>query len=232
VTIDSNQVGAPGTPGTGSLAGHAGNAAFGGGVYDSTTPATTLTDVLLASNELGNCAGNITDGGRNLSFGVSDCPGTGFNRGDPRLGPLQDNGGPTQTEALQAGSAAIDQGAGCEITDQRGLPRPSGPACDIGAYEVTPPAVNVGGASSVTTTAATVSGSVTANDAATSVAFQFGTTTSYGDSASLPSVGGLSSQPVSAALTGLLPGTTYHYRLVASSPDGTTDSTDATFTRA
>jgi hypothetical protein len=54
------------------------------------------------------------------------------------LGPLADNGGPTLTMALGAGSPAIDivvPSAGCLPTDQRGAPRPQGVACDAGAYE-------------------------------------------------------------------------------------------------
>jgi hypothetical protein len=63
---------------------------------------------------------------------------------DPKLGPLQSNGGPTQTHALLPGSPAIDAGnpGGCRdklgallITDQRGFPRPA-VGCDIGAYEL------------------------------------------------------------------------------------------------
>jgi uncharacterized repeat protein (TIGR01451 family)/CSLREA domain-containing protein len=57
---------------------------------------------------------------------------------DPKLGPLADNGGPTQTMALQSGSPAIDRGATVPsvTTDQRGVSRPQGPAYDIGAFEV------------------------------------------------------------------------------------------------
>src|SRR6185295_4239186 len=67
---------------------------------------------------------------------------------DPNLGPLQDNGGPTQTFALLPGSVAIDTGnpAGCTdnlgatlTTDQRGFPRPINGRCDMGAYEYSPP---------------------------------------------------------------------------------------------
>jgi hypothetical protein len=57
------------------------------------------------------------------------------------LGPLADNGGPTQTHALGAGSVAIDQipEVECEVdTDQRGEPRPVGDGCDVGAFEVQP----------------------------------------------------------------------------------------------
>ena len=61
---------------------------------------------------------------------------------DPLLGPLADNGGPTQTHALLAGSPAIDHSDNltCPPTDQRGVSRPQGPACDTGAYEAEPTA--------------------------------------------------------------------------------------------
>jgi CSLREA domain-containing protein len=234
-TIDGNQVGAPGNVGAvGAGSPHAqpgtpGSPAFGGGIYDSTTPAATLSDTLLASNELGNCAGNITDGGHNLSFGDSDCPGTGFNRDDPKLGALADNSGPTQTQSLEVGSAAIGAGASCASTDQRGLPRP-GPTCDIGAYEVTLPAVAASAASAISTTSAKLSGSVTANSVAATVVFQFGTSSSYGQTAAATTAIGLTAQPEWAALSGLTPGTTYHFRLVATSADGTSSSPDQTFT--
>ena len=53
------------------------------------------------------------------------------------LDALADNGGYTQTMALGAGSSAIDTGTntGCPATDQRGVTRPQGSHCDIGAYE-------------------------------------------------------------------------------------------------
>jgi hypothetical protein len=52
--------------------------------------------------------------------------------------PLADNGGGTRTHALAIGSDALDASpddATCPTTDQRGNPRPRGPACDIGAFE-------------------------------------------------------------------------------------------------
>lgn len=57
---------------------------------------------------------------------------------DPVLGALADNGGFTQTMALGTGSAAIDAGnnSTCAAADQRGVTRPQGTACDMGAYEV------------------------------------------------------------------------------------------------
>ncbi len=62
-----------------------------------------------------------------------------------RLGSLANNGGPTQTHALLAGSDAIDAGNpatpgsggdACLATDQRGVARPQGATCDIGAFEL------------------------------------------------------------------------------------------------
>jgi CSLREA domain-containing protein len=58
---------------------------------------------------------------------------------DAGLGPLADNGGPTETHALLAGSPAIDAASpDCPppATDQRGVVRPQGAACDIGAFEL------------------------------------------------------------------------------------------------
>ena len=56
---------------------------------------------------------------------------------DPKLGPLQDNGGPTKTHALLEGSPAIGAGdqEAAPDKDQRGVSRPQGNGSDIGAYE-------------------------------------------------------------------------------------------------
>jgi CSLREA domain-containing protein len=83
---------------------------------------------------IGNGAGSgIVNGDGNLVGNVS--PHT--SPIDPRLGPLADNGGPTQTHALLAGSPARDAGGAdfCPATDQRGVTRPQGSACDMGSYE-------------------------------------------------------------------------------------------------
>jgi hypothetical protein len=105
----------------------------------------TLENVLLSGNTGGNCGGAVSaDGfisyGHNLSSDAS-CPaltGPGdLKKIAAKIGPLQNNGGSTQTHALLDGSPAIDAGgaANCPATDQRGISRPQGAACDIGAYE-------------------------------------------------------------------------------------------------
>ena len=60
---------------------------------------------------------------------------------DPRLGPLDYNGGPTPTQPLLPGSPALNAGddGTCQATDQRGTSRPQGAHCDIGAYEAVSP---------------------------------------------------------------------------------------------
>lgn len=109
----------------------------------------TLQNSIVANNKGGNCNGTTTSNGYNLS---SDATCSFNNTGDlnntnPKLGPLQNNGGPTQTMALPSGSPAIDAGNpnGCTDghgnllkTDQRGKPRPDKEdtgGCDMGAYE-------------------------------------------------------------------------------------------------
>ena len=108
-------------------------------------------NVLLTTNDGGACStgtaltslgNNITDEDSCALGGIGDSV-----VGDPRIGGLAQNGGTTATHALLAGSAAVDSGAatGCPATDQRGVDRPQGGVCDIGAYEAQPDlAVSVG----------------------------------------------------------------------------------------
>ena len=110
----------------------------GGGVYDDGV--TNMQNTIVAGSlGSGNCSGTINDLGTNLS----DDGVCGFGPGDntdPMLDPagLQDNGGPTPTIGLLLDSPAINGAADCAglTVDQRGMPRPVGGACDIGAFEV------------------------------------------------------------------------------------------------
>lgn len=82
-------------------------------------------------------------------------------------------------------------------------------------------------------TSATLNGSVTPRGAETSYEFEYGTDTSYGDVAPEPpaSVGsGSEPVPTSADLSGLTPGTVYHYRLDAINATGTFKGQDQTLT--
>jgi hypothetical protein len=113
---------------------------FGGGIFNAGT--LTVTASIFANNiggSLGLSFGAIVSKGHNL---FSDSPFGALNPTDltdtnPLLGPLADNGGPTQTMALLPGSLAIDAGVAVPgvSTDQRGVPRPQGRAPDIGSFE-------------------------------------------------------------------------------------------------
>jgi hypothetical protein len=123
------------------------SAGSGGGIFGTATA--SLQNSIVANNSGGDCGGNLISNGHNLSSDDTcnfNGPGD-MNNTDPLLGPLQNNGGPTQTMALLPGSLAIDAGnpSGCTDgqghllkTDQRGQPRPDKEdtgGCDIGAYE-------------------------------------------------------------------------------------------------
>lgn len=97
----------------------------------------------------GRCSafGTVISRGNNIESPGNTC---GLDQGSDRtevtgaqlnLGPLSDNGGLTETHALNPGSIAIDaipsvMGVCVLVEDQRSLPRPQGPACDVGSVEV------------------------------------------------------------------------------------------------
>jgi CSLREA domain-containing protein len=126
---------------------------FGGGGIraGSSSDAVELINTIVAGNTATtgapDCSGVFTSLGHNLIGDTTECdftPAAGDLVGvDPLLGPLQGNGGPTETHALLPGSPAIDAGGlECEATDQRGVPRPQDGdgdgvgECDIGAFEL------------------------------------------------------------------------------------------------
>ena len=115
-----------------------GSAAVGGGI-SRTGGAVTLKNTIVANNTGGNCSGTPTDGGGNLVYGDTSCPGTNAN---PNLQVLADNGGFTHTMALGSGSGAVNLASSisCPAVDQRGMNRRSG-YCDSGAFEAQPAAL-------------------------------------------------------------------------------------------
>jgi hypothetical protein len=142
-TVADNGAGAGGAPGP--ITGQRGAGGLGGGLFVQSSTL-TLENSIVAANLGSGCAGDaIANAGHDLTDGDGSCPGR---RGNPRLGPLHDNGGPTPTMAIAPGSAAIDRvpdrSGNCPATDQRGVRRPQGRACDIGAYEFTLPSITIG----------------------------------------------------------------------------------------
>ncbi len=83
--------------------------------------------------------GNVLGGACNGFNAVGDVALEDIAQNQPCVGPLSANGGPTLTLPLLTCSVAIDHTTGCPATDQRGVPRPQGVACDSGAFELVPP---------------------------------------------------------------------------------------------
>lgn len=130
----------------------------GGGLYlHDASP--TLGATIVANNSAPNgpdiyCVLHtvVTSAGYNLVESGDDWSGSVASDligSDPQLDALADNGGSTQTHAVQASSDAINavpNGTFPSVTlDQCGTPRPQGPACDIGAYEYPFPEIDVSG---------------------------------------------------------------------------------------
>ncbi len=228
----------------------------------------TFRDTIVASSTAipaGNCAGDgmFTSQGFNLesanTCGFSAADADLVNT-DPQLGPLQNNGGTTPTQALAAGSPAVDAGSCTDAaqhpltTDQRGVarPQPAGGKCDIGAYELIPgapppppppskPAAVPGKPAAISTTGASFSSTVNPEGQATTVVFQYGIDARFRPGAGAGIVYDQSTQPqtlpadstnhpVTAAVTGLVPNALYHMRVVATNATGTTVGPDQTFT--
>ena len=142
----------------------------GSGVRALSAPAVTIDSSTIVGNRRGLVSGVgesapssisyrnsvIAENGVDCTSGVGVLVSQGFNldsdrscnltttdatAADPKLGPLAENGGPTRTHALLAGSPAIDSGAVCPAKDQRGVARPrdgdrnGDAACDRGSFE-------------------------------------------------------------------------------------------------
>ena len=256
----------------------------GGGIYlgeYGTSPnfksgTATINSTIVANDTAGNTPNDLyrastsTSGGFNDTFSLIQNPGTGtllpgsqalLQGVDPQLGPLANNGGPTETMLPSNTSPVIDAGkaqsglAADQRGDQRtvdnGKSKPSGgDGTDIGSVELalivkptptptpqptptpTPPSISdtIGPASGITTTSATLHGQINTSGLAVTWHFQYGQSTAYGKLTPTQSIGtGHGQVPVSFDISGLKPGTLYHYRLIAVSSSGqTATSSDAT----
>jgi uncharacterized repeat protein (TIGR01451 family) len=121
----------------------------GGGLAISSvspTVAMSVTNTIIQGNTVNGaqseCSGVVAPTSANNLTGDATCLFTdaGSFQGDPLLGALANNGGPTDTLLPAEASPTIDAGTGtgCPATDQRGVARPQRSACDIGAVEVVP----------------------------------------------------------------------------------------------
>jgi hypothetical protein len=144
-TIAANVAGSGGSGSFGS-----GLPGQGGGIFNQGTveirSSITATNTNPVADRGVDCAGVLTSLGYNLVETTTGCTLAGVltgNRVDVPAGlaPLGDNGGGLLTHALHPTSPAIDAGLCIDLAgqpvliDERGVSRPQGPACDIGAFE-------------------------------------------------------------------------------------------------
>ena len=127
----------------------ANSAGEGGGLYSvapATGAATSLQNSLISHGTGGACGGPGLDNLTATANVISDATcqfkdPSNLQSVNPQIGALADNGGPTNTHALQPTSPAIHHAGSCATTDQRGFTRVT--PCDSGAYEYRAPTLNV-----------------------------------------------------------------------------------------
>jgi chitodextrinase len=202
---------------------------YGANIYNFTGFKLSMSMDIVAGGLTGtNCGGlaPITDLGYNIDTG-SSCGFSGTTHSlpntQPQLDALASNGGSTQTMALPAGSPAVDaiptSTPGCAgTTDQRGIARPQGNGCDIGAYELvatsgdhTPPSVPTGlAATSVTSSSVSLKWNASSDNVGVAGY------TIYRNGASVGSTGG----PAATTFTDLTPSPSTSYSYTVDAFDG------------
>ena len=203
-------------------------AATGSGI--NTAPAVTTTSpATLVTGITASCSGNVTDGGctavtaRGICYGLTVNPDiTGTKTTETgTTGVFTSNLTgltPATTyhyRAYVTSSVATTYGSDFTFTTLAVLPT-----------------VVTNAATGVTSVAASLNGTVNANNSSTVVTFEYGTTVAYGNvGTAVPSpVTGTSNTAVAFGLTGLTPNTTYHFRVIGVNIAGTSNGNDLTFT--
>jgi len=221
------------------------------------TPATTYHYRLVAKSSSGTTNGGdglfttaspptaVTSPATGVGPGTATLGGTVNPNGQPTTWYVEygtSTGYGTKTATVDAGSGtspkAVSTGVGGLAAGKRyhfRLVATSSAGTTLGAdatfVTAEPPTVTTSGASSIGSTGARLNGKVDPNGRSTTYFFDYGTTTAYGSKTSSSSAGsGSSSTSISKSVTGLKPGTTYHFRLVATSDAGTVVGADRVFT--
>ncbi len=164
-------------------------------------------------------------------------PASVTNIGDQAFSNCSNLASASLTSDAPAMGASVFDGAGSGFTvysydNKSGFTSP--PWTDYLAASVSPslpPMVTAGAASGITASSATLQGTVNPNALESTAWFEYGLNNSYGSTAevTLAPTNGSSAQTLSASISGLQPGTIYHYRLAANNSNGTSPGADLTF---
>jgi hypothetical protein len=192
----------------------------------SSVPAAVTSSATSVTPTSATLNGTVDPSGRpttwTIEYGTSTSYGTKT--------PAKDAGSGTGAAAVSAAVTGLTIGRTYHFrvvaTSDAGTSR----GADKTFVSSTAPAVTTKAASSVADTTARLNGSVNPNGQATTYYFEYGTSTSYGTKTAAASAGaGTSAKSVSAAVSGLVPGAVYHFRLVATNASGTTLGADLAF---
>ena len=200
----------------------------GDGLFTTASPPTAVTSPATGVGPgTATLGGTVNPNGQPTTWYVEYGTSTGYGTKTPAV----DAGSGTSPKAVSTGVSGLAPGK----TYHFRLVATSSAGTTLGAdatfVTAEPPTVTTSGASSIGSTSATLNGKVDPNGRSTTYFFDYGTTTAYGSKTSSSSAGsGSSSTSVSKSVTGLKPGTTYHFRLVATSDAGTVAGADQVFT--
>ena len=183
-----------------------------------TDDSTLLTADLLARNS----------GGPITASNLSGLPTFGSSFGSPVLGTLSNSTQFVNGIATTVYSAGATGGTGSAQVTADAQTVTLNPTITV----IPAPTVITNSATGISTSGATLNGSVNANGGSSTVKFYYGLTTAYGDTvtATQSPVSGSSSTPVSKSITGLAPNTMYHYVVSATNIGGSSSGHDSTFT--
>jgi FG-GAP repeat len=212
----------------------------GGGAYVFTRSGSTWTQQgsrlqgsgMTSESEFGTAVALSENGETALVGGESDGGGVGAAWVFTRSGSSWTQQGSKLTGGGEEGGGLLGQSVALSADGDTALAGGEGDDTSRGAawaFADPPASATTGSASGVGPTAATLAGTIGAGPSS-STHFQYGTSAAYGASTP-PTRNGVRSSPTSltGALTGLSPGTTYHYRLVAENSAGTSFGADETF---
>jgi hypothetical protein len=196
----------------------------------TTLAATNVTTSSITFNGSVNPNGSLT----NVYFDYGPSAGNYNNLAGGTPGTVAANSGATAVSATVAAACGTTVHFRVRASNSGGSTNGGDLSAVTGACGATPPTVSTSAATGVTASAATLNGSGNANGYATTVTYEYGTTASYGQTApGIPNLlSGSSNTAVTANLSGLTCGTTYHFRLDANNAGGTVNTADSTFTTA